>query len=506
MKVNDKESLKRWQGYVREFRKSRNIDLFETPEAKKERIALLMGDFYAFAKYYFPNVCKSDFAPWHYRYAEYLIENDRAFAAIKVSRDMAKSALTAMLLVYLYYKREYKVLGYFSHIQDQAAMLLNAVKISFEKNEALIRDFGNQKGTLWTNNRFTTVTGASFRAVGAGQNPRGEKNEDADRFDFLVFDDFDDPEVCRNPERLDYNWKYVLGDCFPALHVSGKRRIVFLNNKIDEDCIIERAFLHAANIKNSLTITVNLIDNAGHSNWPEAYTDEECAEMIALAEEEAETEYMNNPSAKGKQFQADWFQFAKLPPLNKYKLLVAYLDGGFKKTKTADTKALVLVGIMEGFYHVRKVYVDNTSIEGMIDWHYDLDTWLKTQNATAMWYMEEVFLLSLLHDHFDAAVGRYGFRIPMLGDKRKKPDKDLRISNTAGYYERGRVIFCESLRNDRFMKRLKNQYLRFRKGLTNIEKDGPDAIEGAFTLLNEMTAASRGSIKTGTFSTAKHRI
>ncbi len=497
MNTEDKLSLKEWEGFVRSIRKSRNIDYFETDEAKRKRIEFLLSDWTEFSKYYFPNVCKAEFAKWHKKYGKYLIENPQAFAAIMVSRDMAKSSVTALLIIYLYFKGEFKSLGYFSHIQTQAEMLLAAVKVAFEKNEALIRDFGSQVGNTWTSNKFITNRGISFRAVGAGQNPRGEKNEDADRFDFQVFDDFDDPEVCRNPERLDNHWKYVLGDCFPAMHVSGKRRIVFLNNKIDEDCIIHRATEHGKTINNSLLVKVNLVDDNGNSNWIEAYTNEQCKEMLALVADEAETEYMNNPSKRGTTFQKDWFVFKKLPPLNQYKCLVTYLDGGFKKSKTADTKALILMGMIAGEIHVRKVYVDNASVETMVDWHYDLHKFLQERKATAMWYMEEVFLLGLLHDHFDAAIKRYGFRIPVIGDKRKKPDKDLRIANTAGYYERGNIVFCESLKDDRFMKRLMSQYLRFRVGLNNIEKDGPDAVEGGIHILQNMFRQVSGNVAMG---------
>ena len=494
MKIADREAFKDWQSYYREFSRGRDIDYFESAVAKHKRIDRLLGNFFEFAKYYFPAVCKAEFATWHKKYVSYVVENDQCYAVIKVSRDMAKSSVTAMLIVYLYFKGEFKTLGYFSHIQDQAENLLKPVRLAFEKNLALIRDFGLQQGSPWTNTRFTTVKGVSFRAIGAGQNPRGEKGEDADRFDIEIFDDFDDPEVCRNAERLDNNWKYVEGDCYPAMHTSGKRRIIHLNNKIDEDCIIERAWNKAAKLKNPLRITVNLVDRNGKSNWPQAFTDEECKEMITLSGDEADTEYFNNPVKKGKLFQKDWFTFKELPRLSFYKYLVAYLDGGFKKTKTSDTKALVLMGAMNGELHVRKVYVDNVSIGTMIDWHYDLKRYLDEHQATAQWWMEEVFLLGLLHDHFDESAKTRGFRIPILGDKRQKPDKDLRIGNTAGYFERGNIVFDISMKDDRFTERLIRQYLRFRVGLSNIEKDGPDAMEGAIFKLHEMMASGNSTI------------
>lgn len=475
------------------------IDFLETPDQKATRITMLLGDFEKFCYYYFPGITKAKFAKWHKKYFKHVIKFDRCRVALEVHRDGAKSSVTAMLIIFLYYNKKIRSLGYFSHIQTQAEMLLSAVKIAFEKNDSLIHDFGNRQSRgYWTGTRFVTNDGVSFRAVGAGQNPRGEKNEDSDRFDVLVFDDFDDPEVCRNPERIDNNWKYVLGDCFGALHVSGPQRIIGINNKIAPDCIISRLSKHFKRQPNNLIMRVNLTTGSasapGTSNWPEAYTDEQCHEMIDLLAEEAETEYFNEPSLKGTTFQKEWMQFKKMPPLSHYKIAVAYLDGGFKKSKTSDTKALIYMGAMGDEYHFKKVYVDNVTVETMISWHYDLDQHIKKKHGGTMWYMEEVFLLSLLHDHFDAAEKTYGYRISMRGDKRNKPDKDLRISNISGYFERGKIFFDEELKDCRYTQRLIQQFIKFRVGVRNNEKDGPDATEGAIQIINEMKVIAMGEI------------
>jgi hypothetical protein len=319
----------------------------ETHADREKRKEKLLDNFEKFCLYYFPKVAKAPFAKWHKRYARHVTQNDRCFVALMVARDQAKSSVTAMLIIYLYLKGEIKSLGYFSHSEKQATLLLRAVKTALEKNRNLINDFGQQKGARWQDEWFITKTGASFRAFGAGVNPRGGKDdEEANRFDTQIFDDFDDPEVCRNANRLDNNWKYVQGDCFGAFHISGKRRIIFLNNKIDEDCIIQRAYDLAKTATGGLALKINLLDKHGKPTWPEAYTKEECQEMIDIMEDEADTEYFNNPSIKGKEFQKDWFLFEKLPPLSSYQYLLSYLDGGFKKTEYSDTKCLVLMGLI----------------------------------------------------------------------------------------------------------------------------------------------------------------
>lgn len=494
---NTTKYLKRFEAFGQSVKAaSEDVKINESREQKEARKKKLLKDFTKFAPYYFPKVCKSPFAKWHIRFANFMLKHCRALAVLMIARDQAKSSVTSMLIVFLYLNNEIKALGYFSHSEKQATLLLKAVKTALEKNQRIIDDFGKQRGARWQDDWFITKSGATFRAFGAGQNPRGGKDdEEANRFDTLIFDDFDDPEVCRNAERLDNHWKYVQGDCFGALHVSGKRRIIFLNNKIDEDCIIKRAYDLAKSLEdtqNVLKLKVNLLDKNGEPTWPEAYTKQQCNEMIALMEDEADTEYFNNPSIKGKEFQKEMFQFKKLPPLSSYKYLVSYLDGGFKKTEYSDTKGLILIGLMNGEYHIHWVRVRNASKVEQVDWHYQLHEFLVQHNASAQMWMEEVFLLDMLYENFAEAAKpeNYGFQIPIRGDKRKKPDKDLRIAATAGAYERGKVFFDSRLEHDRDCKELIRQYLRFRVG-SKTKKDGIDAAEGGMHKLKEMIFISQ---------------
>lgn len=496
-KVNDRDALKKWTGFSKDFSTPITKEKKETLLERKKRTDQLLTNFEAFCYYYFPKVTKAKFAKWHKKLAKYMVAADYNLniAVAKVSRDMAKSSVTVMLVIFMYYNGQFKSLGLFSNNYNNAESLLQPIKSALEKNQLLIRDFGTRVGIgSWSSGHFITNDGVSFKALGAGQSPRGGKTDDADRYDFLLFDDFDLPEVCASPDRLDKNWKYVEGDCFPAMHVTGKKFIIFLNNKIAEDCIVQRMWDKCkSDFKHALLFEINLTDEQGNSTWKESYTNEECAEMISLAGDEADTEYFNNPSSKGKEFLKEWILFKPMPKLSSYKHLVAYLDGGFKKTKSSDTKALILIGLMNSEYHIRKVYVDNVSINEMINWHYDLDAFLNSKNATANWWMEEVFLLSLLHDYFDTAGIEKGFRIPIKGDKRKKPDKDLRISNTAGLFERSKVYFDEDLKHCRYTKRLITQFLKFKKGVKNNEKDGPDAFEGGTFKLKEEVLLAKGS-------------
>ncbi len=100
-------------------------------------------------------------------------------------------------------------------------------------------------------------------------------------------------------------------------------------------------------------------------------------------------------------------------------------------------------------------------------------------------YMEEVFLTDLIYEDFDAARKIRGYTLHLEGDKRKKPDKRLRIKSTLGVFKRKKFIIDERLEDDPDWITCKRQYLKFT--VTGKYKcDGPDAIEGGLFLLNQM--------------------
>ena len=59
----------------------------------------------------------------------------------------------------------------------------------------------------WTEDEFVTKGGVAFRALGAGQSPRGSRNE-AVRPDVLLVDDFDTDEDTKNPDTIQKRWDW----------------------------------------------------------------------------------------------------------------------------------------------------------------------------------------------------------------------------------------------------------------------------------------------------------
>lgn len=478
---SQKQQLLNFQNVIKEVKKATPVDITETAQQKTKRKAELLAGWEKFMKYYFPNYASAEFAPFHKRIAKKVIENPVIMIVNMIARDHAKTTFMQMLVIYLICRGEIRNLIWVSKTETAAIEMLRVIRLQLENNGRLINDFGEFKTFgSWEDHKFVTRSGVSCRALGKGQSPRGAKEEEA-RPDCIVIDDWDDDEECRNEKRLDDTYEWGMGALFGAFDIKGNKRFIVNNNKIAKNSLTARVAKIADHVE-----VVNIYDKDGNPSW-NRYTKAECEYMInKMGTLIAQKEYFNNPITQGKIFKNDWLQYKKLPKLSQYKHLVAYLDPSFSDRKNSDHKALILVGLLGGQYHIIKAYCGVASIAEMVLWHYDLDQYLKLHQATAKFYMEEVFMQRLLYKDFEEGAKKQGYPIPVQGDTRKKPDKDSRISATSGYFERGQAFFNEAEKNNHHMQRLVEQFQLFDAGKTGIKKDGPDAVEGAIHKLKEL--------------------
>ena len=119
---------------------------------------------------------------------------------------------------------EVKNILYISNSYDNAERLLMPLMISLESNPRIINDYGvQQRPGSWESGEFVTVGGCSFRALGAGQSPRGTRNEA--RPDVIVFDDIDTDQDTRNPDIIKKRWEWIEQAVIPTVSISGNYRI-----------------------------------------------------------------------------------------------------------------------------------------------------------------------------------------------------------------------------------------------------------------------------------------
>lgn len=474
----EKQAYSNWDSFRINLLKETVIDETETEGEKIKRIARLKNDYEAFFKYYFCNYYKSEPAAFHIKATKRIIENDKWYEVRAWARGLSKSARTMMEVLYLSLTGKVRNVLLISNNEDSAINLLKPYLINLEANLRIINDYGEQVGMNWAEGHFITKNSVSFLAVGAGQSPRGTRNEEI-RPDVIIFDDIDTDEEVRNPERISNKWNWIEKAVVFTTDTSESKRIIFCGNIIGKDTCITRAI----NANPDHVDIINIRDKNGVSIWPQKNKESDIEWMMSkVSYRAAQQEYFNNPISEGTVFKNVHWKKALKP--EKYKILVCYTDPSFKDSKKNDFKATVLVGFTGEEFHVIKAYVEQTTTRKMVEWHYAIDEFVDSKNSV-YYYMESNFIQDILLNEFDKYASETTNKILAIrGDDRKKPDKFTRIeSNLEPLFTRFKLFLNENEKENIHMKRVEEQFLSIEPG-SRAHDDAPDAVEGAIWIIN----------------------
>jgi len=474
--ASKKAAHKKWKCIFEELW-SFSPDAFnETDEERKERVAMLEQDTESWFQYYFPKYTFAEPAQFHIDATQRIMDHPEWFEVRMWSRELAKSTRTMMETLYLCLTKKKKYVLLISNSLDNAIRLLDPYKDVLEGNLRIINDYGLQENPgNWTMSEFTTLQGVAFRALGAGQSPRGTRNDEA-RPDIILFDDLDTDEDCLNKEIISKKWRWVEEAAISTRSISKATTIIFCGNRIAQDCCVVRAMKVADHVDE-----INIRDKHGNSVWKEknseAHIDRVLKQKSYAA---AQKEYFNNPLSEGAVFKQMNYKPARR--IEDYKFLVCYTDPSYKDTN--DYKATVLVGSIEDEYHVIKCFLQQTITANMIEWHYSIMDMVGNR-GNCSYYMEATFMQDVLVKELYETSRKRGRMIPIKPDMRKKREKYTRIECMLEPLNRNGCLYLnETERNDPGMNKLAEQFATFSPG-GRAHDDGPDAVEGAIWILAE---------------------
>jgi predicted phage terminase large subunit-like protein len=452
----------------------------ETPEAQQKRIEKARNNYEFFISAYFPKLALSKSAKFHLDAASYIKNNPNSRCVFEWARGHAKSTHMGIFIplwLKIQKERQFNTMILVSRTQDAADRLLSELQRELQFNQLYINDFGKQiKYGNWAEGEFITSDGCFFMATGRGQ-IRGVKYEGR-RPDYIVMDDIDDDIEVLNPKRVAKSVEWCLTALFGTMD-TGKGRFICVGNRIAKNSILSKL----AERPGVYHTVVNILDKNGQPSWKEKNSLKTIQEMRELmGERNFQKEYMNNPITEGAVFQTKNIQYGQMLNLREYRRLICYTDPSFKDSATADYKATMLVGkTPTGQFHVLKAFADQTSVSNMVAWHYDIMNYING-NVPVIFYMEANFMQDLMLDEFKTIGNLLGQHIPIIADKRKKPDKFARIEAMQPLFERNLIIFNEKEKNSPGMKVLEEQLLMFERG-SRSHDDAPDALESGIWML-----------------------
>ncbi len=506
MKLKDKNSLQFWEEFRRDILESTAIPK-ESEAEKLKRIKRLEENPEEWFIFHFQKYCTAPPASFHIKATQRLLANERWYEVRAWSRELAKSARVMMEDMYLVFTGKVKNILIVSSTFDAACRLLKPYKIFLEESQRIKHDYGNQRYMgHWEESEFTTANGASFRAIGAGQSPRGTRNDNF-RPDMIIIDDFDTDEECRNPSIVDKKWKWIEQALIPTVSVSGSYRFVFNGNIIAKDCTITRAMKKADHVD-----IVNIRNKTGKSSWAEKNSEKDIDDILSkISFSSAQKEYFNNPITEGAVFKE--IQWAKCPRMNQLRFIINYGDPApsNQENKKNCYKAVVQLGMLNGALYIYNCRLEHASNDKFVNWYYELETSVdksvQVYNHIENNTLQDPFFQQVFLPLFQEAGKLNGHYIHVSPDERKKPDKLARIEGNLEPLNRvGKLIFNIDEKNNPHMQRLEEQFKSVDPQLS-APVDGPDAVEGGYFILNyKIKATSPIDIGKRSFTTNKKRF
>lgn len=492
MGVNqDKRANINWEEYRLNLLRETTIDVAETEADKLKRVKHLEAHNEEWFAYYFPNYYKNKPASFQVKASNRLLdpETKRWYEVRAWSRGLSKTTRAMMEFTKMAMTGKIRTTLILSNSYDNAERLSKPYKINLESNSRLINDYGLQeKPGNWQEGEFITRKGWSVRAVGAGQSPRGTKNEET-RPDSILFDDMDTDEETRNPERIKDKWAWVEGSVIPTVDISGTIIILFCGNVIAKYCCITEAMKRADKVE-----VINIRDKNGKSAWPEKNSEEDIDYILSkLSYAAAQQEYFNNPVREGTVFKN--ITWGEVPHLGKFLFLVAYGDPAQsnKENKDGSYKAIPLIGQLDGKFYIINCFLEQVKNSKFITWYYDIEEYIKGKTQLYNYIennsLQDPFYEQVLSPLMYAEGAARGHYIHVSPDERKKPDKFARIEGNLEPLNRtGRLIFNIAEKDNPHMLRLEEQFKAVDPKLS-AHVDGPDAVEGGVWIINNKIAA-----------------
>ncbi|PXY44515.1 hypothetical protein DMB68_13690 [Flavobacterium hydrophilum] len=507
-KVSNKEYLDIWREFCENMDNATPIDLTESHGAKLRRIAHLEKNPEEWFKYYFPNYYTSEPADFHIKATRRVLANAEWYEVRSWARELSKSGRTMMEVLYLAMTGKKKNILLISNSADNAERLLLPYKGILERNNRIIADYGIQKKVgSWEASEFKTRKGVSFRAIGAGQSPRGTRN-DASRPDVILIDDIDTDEFCRNIELVKERVKWIEQALIPTRSISNGLLLIACGNIIAKYCCITEMGKKADKWD-----IINIRDKDGNSSWPQKNKEEAIKRVeSSISYESFQKEYCNNPMDGGDTFKD--ILFDKCPQLRHCDTVVIYADpapSNSDKTN-ASSKAIVILACKGIHYYLYKVWVDQMSNAQFCEYLFEAHDICKRAGVDPVYIwiennsLQNPFYEQVILPHIYRLESELKTSLPIRPDDRKKPEKYARIEGTLEPLNRlGRLIFNLMEKANPHMERMVAQFTNFNRKAKLM--DGPDAVEGAVKKAQDISISnSTGAIESFPRKANKHRM
>lgn len=455
----------------------------DAPDKQKERIARARTDRIFFLHTYFPHYCTAPSPKYHHDLAA-LTEIENTPVGAVAPRGGAKSVIATFVspLHDIVFELNHFII-IISDTKEVAADFAEFIKIELEENTRLRQDFGDLVGKrIWGKGDFVTANNRRVLARGYKTRVRGLRHG-PHRPDRVILDDYEGDEEQYNPKRLEKKEKWIKEVVIPSLNPD-RWYLTYIGTLLSSGSVLAR-FMDKDRSPEWVQRRFPAIRDDGSSFWPERFKLELLHKTRKRIGERAfNQEYMGIATDDETAiFREKWFKKSTISEqIEKIKFAVGYVDASAKSGESNDFKAQIILGWTGGNYVVLYAWIRHATTTQMMDESYRL----KQHFPILSFGMEEVAFTTLFEQLYHMYGETKGFLLP-LRFRTNLPNKEARIAGVAPLVEQGRFVFCTDGGD---MDVLIDQLKYFPN--TAVNDDGPDALEGAYWLAQELGARVAG--------------
>ncbi|MFW2439112.1 MAG: phage terminase large subunit [Arenicellales bacterium] len=251
MKISRVEFLKQLSAFAAEQRQmiEAMVSGFSTdPKASEKRRKNAIADFHFFATTYFPHYIKKEggesiFHKFVYKELPALIDEAKGNKeAIAAPRGEAKSTIiTQVFCIWCVVtgRKRYPVI--IMDAFEQAAEMLEAIKVELEVNPRLIQDFptATGQGRVWQAGVIVTANDCKVKAAGSGKRLRGMRHGPY-RPDLIVLDDIENDENVRSKTQRDKLESWLKKAVLKLGPPDGSMDLIYIGTILHYDSVLNR--------------------------------------------------------------------------------------------------------------------------------------------------------------------------------------------------------------------------------------------------------------------------
>jgi predicted phage terminase large subunit-like protein len=458
----------------------------DSEEKQKQRLQRAEADPLYFCRTYLPHYFSHAPATFHYELVSLLEARGGEAArpaAVAAPREFAKTTVCAfgyVLHQICFRRRHFIIIG--SDTEDLASDLTGYLYLELLYNERLHQDFGELVKPNRSVDDFITLNDIRVKARGRGQRLRGLKHKQH-RPDLIILDDLENDINVRNPEIVEQILDWVKAAVYPSLDAGGNLLVIgtilrwksalhlMLTSEDEPYCYFTRRIYRA-------------LTEDGASLWEARHPVSRLEMQKRLMGTVAfNREKMNEPVQEKGLFQEDWVRYYHPDILKDRDLVVAgFFDPSLETGAASDYKAFVTVGWdrREMLFYVMDAFIQQTTLEQAMR---TICNRHREYGCQVLGVEDNLFQRLLLKE-FEGLGKELGLALPLKGVTQRIA-KETRVAGLSPLLERGKIRF---IRGHSDQERLIEQLLYFPS--RTMHDDGPDALEGAIRLAQEVPAAA----------------